>query len=84
MTIFKGKRDPKDVQIPRGLVVCYNDKAWMREDVTIRWIKEVLRPYTQQWPALLVMDSFSAHVTTNIRAELERINAFPAIIPGAV
>ena len=82
MTIFKGKRDPKDVQIPRGWVVCYNDKAWMREDVMIRWIKEVLRPYTQRRPALLVMDSFSAHVTTNVRAELERINAFPAIIPG--
>ena len=48
----------------------------------IRWIKEVLHPYTQRRRALLVMDSFSAHVTTNVRAELERINAFPAIIPG--
>ena len=46
MTIFKDKRDPKDVQIPRGWVVCYNDKAWMREDVMILWIKEVLYPAT--------------------------------------
>ena len=82
MTIFKGKRDPKDVQIPQGWVVCSNDKAWMREDIMIRWIKEILCPYTQRRPALLVMDSFSAHVTTKVQAELERINAFPAIIPG--
>lgn len=27
------------------------------------------------------MDSFSAHITTQVRAELERIHAFPAIIP---
>lgn len=82
MAIFKGKRDPKDLQIPQGWVVCYNDKAWMREDIMIRWIKEILRPYTQRRPALLVMDSFSAHITTSIRSELERINTYPAIIPG--
>ena len=81
MVIFKGKRDPKEVDIPKGWVVCFNDKAWMREDVMIRWIKEILRPYTQRRPALLVMDSFSAHLTS-VRSELERINAFPAIIPG--
>ena len=48
----------------------------------IRWIKEILRTYTQRRPALLVVDSFSAHITTSVRSELERINAFPAIIPG--
>lgn len=82
MVIFRGKRDPKDVEIPRGWVVCFNDKAWMREDVMIRWVKEILRPYTQRRQALLVMDSFSAHITANVRAELDRINAYPAIIPG--
>ena len=82
MVIFKGKCDPKEVDIPQGWVVCFNDKVWMREDFMIRWIKEILRPYTQRRPALLVMDSFSAHITTSVRSELERINAFPAIIPG--
>ena len=82
MVIFKGKCDPKEVDIPQGWVVCFNDKVWTREDVMIRWIKEILHPYTQRRPALLVMDSFSAHITTSVRSELERINAFPAIIPG--
>ena len=54
----------------------------MREDVMILWVKEILRPYTQRRPALLVMDSFSAHITAKVRAELDRINAYPAIIPG--
>ena len=82
MAIFKGKRNPDDVNGPKGWVVCFNDKAWMREDVMIRWIKEILRPYTQRRPALLVMDSFSAHLTPSVRRELERINTYPAIIPG--
>ena len=46
MVIFRGKRDPKDVEIPRGWVVCFNDKAWVR-DVMILWVKELPSPYTQ-------------------------------------
>lgn len=54
----------------------------MREDTMIRWVKEVLKPYTQRRPCLLVIDSFSAHITSKVRAELNKINAYPAVIPG--
>ena len=48
----------------------------------IRWIKEVLRPYTQWRPSLLVLDSFSAHVTVEVREELKRILCHPEVIFG--
>ena len=82
MCIFKGKRQPKDLRIPRGWVICMNDKAWMNEEVMIGWINEILRPYTQRCPCLLVLDSFSARATANVRAQLTRINVYPAVIPG--
>ena len=82
MTIFKGRQEPEDLQVKSGWIVCCNENAWMREELMIRWVKEILRPYTQSRPALLVMDSLAAHITSNVRAELEKINTYPAIIPG--
>ena len=81
MVICKGKPDQKDPEMPQGWVLCYNDKAWMREDIMMCWIKEVLLPYTKQCKTLLVMDSFPAHKTTIVLTELEKNNVFPAIIP---
>lgn len=81
-TIFKGKREVKDIEAPAGWVVAVNEKAWMKEETMIRWIKEVLRPYTQRRPSLLILDSFSAHITVKVREELKRIHCHPAVIPG--
>lgn len=50
MCIFKGKREPKDLKLPKGWVIQMNEKAWMNEAVMIRWINEILRPYTQRRP----------------------------------
>ena len=50
MTIFKGKRELQ-ISAPTGWVVAANNKAWMREDVMLRWIREILRPYTQRRPS---------------------------------
>ena len=81
MIIFKGRRELQ-ISSPTGLVVAVNDKAWMREYVMLRWIREILRPYTQRGSFLLVLDSFSAHVTLKAREELRKIQCHPAIIPG--
>ena len=81
MTIFQGKRELQ-ISALTGWVVAVNDKAWMREDVMLRWIREILRPYTQRRPSLLVLDSFSAHITLKVREELCKIQCHPSIIPG--
>ena len=65
--------------LPKGWVLQMNDRAWMNEEVMLKWVK-ILHPYTQQHPALLVMDSFSAH-TTQVKTELAKINTYPGIIP---
>ena len=45
-------------------------------------LNEILHPYTQCHPALLVMNSFSAHTTQKVETELAKINTYQAIIPG--
>ena len=34
-TIFKGKREVKDINAPAGWIVAVSEKAWMREDTMI-------------------------------------------------
>ena len=82
LTIFKGKRAIKNLVTPPGWIVTVNDKAWMREETMLQWINEVLRPHTQRSPSLLVLDSFSAHITAKVRTALKKVNCYPAIIPG--
>ena len=59
--IFKGKWKPKDVVLPKGCVLQMNNRAWMNEEVMLKWVREVLHPYTQWRPALLAM-SFFQHI----------------------
>ena len=82
MCVFKGKREPKDVALPKGWVLQMKDLAWVNEEVMLRCVREILRPYTQRRPALLVMDSFSAHISSKVKAELAKINTHLAIILG--
>ena len=46
----------------KGMVVTYQEKAWMDEDMK-QWITKVWVQYTKKRPSLLVLDSFSAHLT---------------------
>ena len=80
MCVFKGKREPKDVALPKGWVLQMKDRAWVNEEVMLRWAREIRHPYTQGRPAMLVMDSFSAHITSKVKAELAKINTHLAII----
>ena len=47
MIIFKDKtnRTIKILKIPGRFVVATQEKAWMDEDLMVRWIKEIWVPY---------------------------------------
>jgi len=48
----------------------------------LKWIDLVWEPATEGKRALLVLDSFSAHVTNNVKKRLKEINIVPLVIPG--
>ena len=80
--IFKGKRKLKNLSVPRGWVVTVQQKGWMDADLMKHWVQEIWLKYTSRRKALLVIDSFSAHCTEEIRDLLSRNNTDIALIPG--
>ena len=72
--VFKGKtmRPLKNVTIPDGVVATTQEKAWMDELRMLEWIRKVWAPYVSGKPALLSLDTFSAHLTCNVKAEFEK------------
>ena len=75
-------RPLKNVTIPDGVVATTQKKAWMDEARMIEWIRKVWVPYISGKPALLSLDTFSAHLTDAVKAEFEKCNTKLLIIPG--
>ena len=41
MCILKGKREPKYVVLSKGWVLQMNDRAWMNEEVMLKWVRVI-------------------------------------------
>ncbi len=88
MIIFKGKtkRSIKGLEAPEGVIVAYQKKAWMDGDLMLKWIDGVWNKSCQfNQPgaeSLLVMDSFSAHLTDDVKEKLESNKVHTIIVPG--
>ena len=80
LAIFKGKKQPKFHEV--GVFIRAQEKAWMDESVMLEWIDLVWEPATEGRRALIVHDSFSAHLTVAIKQRLKEINTVPVVIPG--
>ena len=82
--IFKGKtlRPLKNVKIPGGVVCTTQEKAWMDENGMIKWIEKVWSPYVSSKPALLSLDTFSAHFTKKVMDAFAKCNTTLLAIPG--
>ena len=66
MIIFKGKK-ALNIQTPPGCIVCVKEKAWLDEERMLRWIKDMYLRHTEKEHSLLVIDSFRAHLTDNVK-----------------
>jgi len=80
LAIFKGKK-PLDFRA-QDVFIRTQHKAWMDEDMMLKWIDLVWEPATEGKCALLVLDSFSAHVTNDVKKCLKEINTVPLVITG--
>lgn len=60
-------------------------KAWMDSVRMLEWIEKVWKPWTATKngkPTLLVMDEFSAHMTTAVRNAIADCGSYYELIPG--
>ena len=82
MVIFKGKREVKNVELPDGIVISTQAKAWVDETIMLKWIQEIWIPYTKGRKALLIFDSFRAHLTDRVTSALAKTKTTICVIPG--
>lgn len=83
MIIFKGKTKRSINKVSEGnSIVAFQKKAWMDENIMKVWIKKIWRTYTKNNPSLLFLDSFSAHITPDIRSLFSECNTTVVVIPG--
>ncbi|MCG8431977.1 MAG: hypothetical protein MJA29_12505 [Candidatus Omnitrophica bacterium] len=87
MLIFKRKTLPKE-KFPPGVVIRCNPKGWMDENVMNDWLDSVYvkRPdgFFHVNPAILTLDSMTAHKTASVKEHLKRKNSKIGIIPGGL
>lgn len=83
MIIFKRKKIPKN-EIPEGIIVHVQGSGWMDEQGMKVWSSEVLlkrQGGKEKNPALLVFDSFKAHLSEQFKNFAKKNNIDLAVIP---
>jgi len=90
LIVYKGKPGARIARqlatYPAGPVYCCQDRAWMDEQVMIRWVKEVLAPFVSAAPPgvipLLILDSYRCHLMSSVVDLIEDIGVQVEHIPG--
>ena len=84
MIIFKGKthKSIAGVKRSKGTVVNYQGKAWMNEKLMIPWISDIWVKHTKKKPPLHFLDTFSAHLTDQVKEAFHQTNTTVIVIPG--
>jgi transposase-like protein len=68
---------------PESMEYQVQKNAWMDEVGMLEWVERVWKPIAQQHPrTVLLLDSFSAHLTTKVTRSLSMVNTEVEIIPG--
>src|SRR6185437_9142013 len=60
----------------------YTDSGWVNEGVMVRWLNDVVKPYTQSRPAALILDDYSAHWSPCVQAAAAAMNLTLIHIPN--
>ena len=83
---FKRKTMPK-IANKHGVVVAVQEKGWMDGDIMKVWIERVWRSRIGglgRRRSLLVLDSFEAHKTEQVKRSFKSENTDLAVIPGGL
>lgn len=86
MLIFKRKTMPKG-KLPPGIFVHVQEKGWMDQTGMDLWFKRIWnkRPGALlKEPAMLVIDSFRGHLTTDVKKMAGRSKTHLVVIPGGL
>jgi len=76
----------KGLEAHKGVKIAHQKKAWMDGEVMLQWLDGVWnKSYRFNKPgveSLLIMDSFSAHLTDPVAANKKKNKVHTVIVPG--
>lgn len=52
----------------------YSPKGWVNTEIMLKWLHDVIQPYTQSKPTVLILDSYSTHFTSEVQNAASSIN----------
>ena len=86
--IFKGKRLSQGEQIPSGIIVWFQENAWMNADLMkkyIDYLNDIIRSNGRsRAPMMMVYDSFKGHLEESVKEKFRDSGFYLAVIPGGL
>ena len=89
--VFKGKSDGRlsktlDSILPPGVCGCFQENAWMDEASMQEWIRQVWKPYVQDYNgnSMLIVDEFRCHMQASFTNEMATYGTSVELIPGGI
>ena len=82
--VFRGaKREVKRLNedFKHKCVIATSSNAWMNEELTLNWAKNVLGAFSFQ-RRLLAWDSYECHIMQSVKETLAKMKVDQAIVPG--
>ena len=84
--IFKLVNIPRE-EFPDGVIIRANKKGWMNESEMIWWVENIWTQRARRGinpRSLLVLDSFTAHITDSVKNRFREKHTDLAVIPGGL
>ena len=80
--VFKGVRVVAELNSVPGVVVALSSNGWMREKLTIDWVKRVWGTLRFE-KRLLIWDAYRCHMMDSVKDEVNKVtNTDICMIPG--
>ena len=68
-----------------GIKIFGTPNAWIDSDIMISWLDEIFFPYVGENKSILILDSYAAHYSKEVRTHLTKNpNVKLALIPGGL
>ena len=89
--VIKGKTDrcllkiTKDASAAVRRVRLYTSvKGWMNTEIMLKWLEDVVHPYTHGEPSALLLDRYPSHWRPEVQALAERLHIRLIEVPGGM
>jgi DDE superfamily endonuclease/Tc5 transposase DNA-binding domain len=71
----------KMMNIPKDVFSYFSKSGWIKEDIFINYLRDVIQGYLNGRPGALLLDSYACHWTPAVQAECKKLNLEMILVP---